>query len=160
MLFRSYDQKVHIENVNGEQLIYLIPYYLSENGVCKQIIKLSQFEFENLNIDIDEEIKYVEEENSIKLAKNQSLAVKEAIENGVVIITGGPGTGKTTTINTIIKIFENNKKEVILAAPTGRAAKRMSETSGREAKTIHRLLEMGYATDSEELQFKIGRAHV
>lgn len=133
----AYDQKVHIENVNGEQLIYLIPYYLSENGVCKQIIKLSQFEFENLNIDIDEEIKYVEEENSIKLAKNQSLAVKEAIENGVVIITGGPGTGKTTTINTIIKIFENNKKEVILAAPTGRAAKRMSETSGREAKTIH-----------------------
>ena len=81
------------------------------------------------------------------------MAVKEAIENGVVIITGGPGTGKTTTINTIIKIFENNKKEVILAAPTGRAAKRMSETSGREAKTIHRLLEMGYATDSEELQF-------
>ena len=149
----AYDQKVHIENVNGEQLIYLIPYYLSENGVCKQIIKLSQFEFENLNIDIDEEIKYVEEENSIKLAKNQSLAVKEAIENGVVIITGGPGTGKTTTINTIIKIFENNKKEVILAAPTGRAAKRISETSGREAKTIHRLLEMGYATDSEELQF-------
>lgn len=149
----AYDQKVHIENVNGEQLIYLIPYYLSENGVCKQIIKLSQFEFENLNIDIDEEIKYVEEENNIKLAKNQSLAVKEAIENGVVIITGGPGTGKTTTINTIIKIFENNKKEVILAAPTGRAAKRMSETSGREAKTIHRLLEMGYATDSEELQF-------
>ena len=79
--------------------------------------------------------------------------MKDAIENGVVIITGGPGTGKTTTINTIIKIFENNKKEVILAAPTGRAAKRMSETSGREAKTIHRLLEMGYATDSEELQF-------
>ena len=143
----AYDQKVHIENVNGEQLIYLIPYYLSENGVCKQIIKLSQFEFENLNIDIDEEIKYVEEENSIKLAKNQSLAVKEAIENGVVIITGGPGTGKTTTINTIIKIFENNKKEVILAAPTGRAAKRMSETSGREAKTIHRLLEMGVSDD-------------
>ena len=74
-------------------------------------------------------------------------------EKGVVIITGGPGTGKTTTINTIIKIFENNKKEVLLAAPTGRAAKRMSETSGKEAKTIHRLLEMGYVTDSEELQF-------
>ena len=59
--FISIWSKVHIENVNGEQLIYLIPYYLLENGVCKQIIKLSQFEFENLNIDIDEEIKYVEE---------------------------------------------------------------------------------------------------
>ena len=89
-----------------------MPYYISENGVCKEIIKLSQYEFEDLNIDIDEEIKYVEKEESIKLAKNQLLAVKEAIENGVVIITGGPGTGKTTTINTIIKIFENNDKKL------------------------------------------------
>ena len=149
----AYDQKVHIEKMNGQELIYLIPYYLSENGVCKQIIKLSQFEFENLNIDIDEEIRKIEQQENIKLAQNQVLAVKEAIESGVVIVTGGPGTGKTTTINTIIKVFENNNKEVILAAPTGRAAKRMSETSNKEAKTIHRLLEMGYATDSEELQF-------
>ena len=149
----AYDQKVHIEKMNGQELIYLIPYYLSENGVCKQIIKLSQFEFENLNINIDEEIRKIEQQENIKLAQNQVLAVKEAIESGVVIVTGGPGTGKTTTINTIIKVFENNNKEVILAAPTGRAAKRMSETSNKEAKTIHRLLEMGYATDSEELQF-------
>ena len=149
----AYDQKVHIEKMNGQELIYLIPYYLSENGVCKQIIKLSQFEFENLNIDIDEEIRKIEQQENIKLAQNQVLAVKEAIESGVVIVTGGPGTGKTTTINTIIKVFENNNKVVILAAPTGRAAKRMSETSNKEAKTIHRLLEMGYATDSEELQF-------
>ena len=149
----AYDQKVHIEKMNGQELIYLIPYYLSENGVCKQIIKLSQFEFENLNIDIDEEIRKIEQQENIKLAQNQVLAVKEAIESGVVIVTGGPGTGKTTTINTIIKVFENNNKEVILAAPTGRAAKRMSETSNKEAKTIHRLLEMGYVTDSEELQF-------
>ncbi|MGL5346715.1 MAG: SF1B family DNA helicase RecD2 [Peptostreptococcaceae bacterium] len=149
----AYDQKVHIEKLNKDELIYLIPYYLSENGVCKQIIKLSQCEFENLNIDIDKEIKRVEKEESIELAQNQYLAVKEAIESGVVIVTGGPGTGKTTTINTIIKVFENNNKEVVLAAPTGRAAKRMSETSNKEARTIHRLLEMGYATDSDELQF-------
>ena len=149
----AYDQKVHIEKLNKDELIYLIPYYLSENGVCKQIIKLSQCEFENLNIDIDKEIKRVEKEESIELARNQYIAVKEAIESGVVIVTGGPGTGKTTTINTIIKVFENNSKDVVLAAPTGRAAKRMSETSNKEAKTIHRLLEMGYATDSDELQF-------
>ncbi|MGL5312545.1 MAG: SF1B family DNA helicase RecD2 [Peptostreptococcaceae bacterium] len=149
----AYDQKIHMEKMNGKELIYLIPYYLSENGVCKQIIKLSQCEFENLNIDIDKEIKKIENREEIKLAQNQVLAVKEAIESGVVIVTGGPGTGKTTTINTIIKVFENNGKEVILAAPTGRAAKRMSETSNKEAKTIHRLLEMGYATDSDELQF-------
>ncbi|CEI74198.1 MULTISPECIES: ATP-dependent RecD-like DNA helicase [Romboutsia] len=149
----AYDQKIHIEKKDNQHLIYLIPYYLSENGVCKQIIKLSQHEFKDLNIDIEEEIRVVEKEEGIKLANNQMLAVKEAIEGGVVIITGGPGTGKTTTINTIIKIFENNNQEVVLAAPTGRAAKRMSETSSKEAKTIHRLLEMGYATDSDELQF-------
>lgn len=149
----AYDQKVHIEKMNGQNLIYLIPYYLSENGVCKQIIKLAQSEFKDLNINIEEEIRLVEKEVGIKLATNQSKAVKEAIENGVVIVTGGPGTGKTTTINTIIKIFENNDQEVVLAAPTGRAAKRMSETSNKEAKTIHRLLEMGFATDSDQLEF-------
>ena len=150
----AYDQKIHIErNLGNAEHIYLIPYYLSENGVCKQIIKLSQSEFKDLNIDIEEEIEKVEEETNIKLAKNQILAVKEAINSGLVVITGGPGTGKTTTINTIIKVFENNNQEVLLAAPTGRAAKRMSETSNKEAKTIHRLLEMGYATDSEELVF-------
>lgn len=148
-----YDQKLHMEKNNENNLIYLIPYYLSENGVCKQIIKLSQAEFKNLNIEIDKEIKHVEKEENINLATNQALAVKEAIESGVVIITGGPGTGKTTTINTIIKILENNNQEVVLAAPTGRAAKRMSETSNKEAKTIHRLLEMGFTTDSDELQF-------
>ncbi|EPZ61235.1 ATPase associated with various cellular activities family protein [[Clostridium] sordellii ATCC 9714] len=136
-----------------EDHIYLIPYYLSENGVCKQIIKLAQSDFKDLNIDVEKEIEKVEEETGIKLANNQALAVKEAIKSGLVVITGGPGTGKTTTINTIIKVFENNEQEVLLAAPTGRAAKRMSETSNKEAKTIHRLLEMGYATDSEELVF-------
>ncbi|MGL5641049.1 MAG: SF1B family DNA helicase RecD2 [Paraclostridium sp.] len=154
ILSLAYDQKIHIERGMGiEDHIYLIPYYLSENGVCKQIIKLSQANFKDLNIDIEKEIEKVENETDIKLAENQALAVKEAINSGLVVITGGPGTGKTTTINTIIKVFENNDQEVILAAPTGRAAKRMSETSNKEAKTIHRLLEMGYATDSEELVF-------
>ena len=150
----AYDQKIHIERgQNNIDNIYLIPYYLSENGVCKQIIKLSQCEFKQLDIDIEKEVEVVEKENNIKLANNQLMAVKEAINGGVVVITGGPGTGKTTTINTIISVFENCGQEVVLAAPTGRAAKRMSETSNKEAKTIHRLLEMGYATDSEEMVF-------
>ena len=149
----AYSQKVHLENNNGEILVYLMMYYICENGVCKEIIKLSQHEIKDLDIDIDEEIKVVEKEDNIKLANNQILAVKEAVNNGVTIITGGPGTGKTTTINTIIKIFENNEQKVVLCAPTGRAAKRMSETSSKEAKTIHRLLEMGFATDSDELVF-------
>lgn len=149
----AYAQKVHLENKNGEILVYLMMYYICENGVCKEIIKLSQHEIKDLHINIDEEIKIVEKEDNINLAKNQIESVKEAINNGVTIITGGPGTGKTTTINTIIKIFENNDQKVVLCAPTGRAAKRMSETSNKEAKTIHRLLEMGFATDSDELIF-------
>mgnify|MGYP000383670757 FL=1 len=149
----AYNQKVHLENKNGEILVYLMMYYICENGVCKEIIKLSQHEIKDLHINIEEEIKIVEKEDNINLAKNQIEAVKEAINNGVTIITGGPGTGKTTTINTIIKIFENNDQKVVLCAPTGRAAKRMSETSNKEAKTIHRLLEMGFATDSDELIF-------
>lgn len=149
----AYNQKVHLENKNGEILVYLMMYYICENGVCKEIVKLSQHETKDLHINIDEEIKIVEKEDEISLANNQILAVKEAINNGVTIITGGPGTGKTTTINTIIKIFENNDQKVVLCAPTGRAAKRMSETSNKEAKTIHRLLEMGFSTDSDELKF-------
>ena len=149
----AYNQKVHLENKDGQILVYLMMYYISENGVCKEIIKLSQHDIKDLHINIDEEIKIVEKEDNISLAKNQIEAVKEAINNGVTIITGGPGTGKTTTINTIIKIFENNDQKVVLCAPTGRAAKRMSETSNKEAKTIHRLLEMGFGSDSEELVF-------
>ena len=149
----AYNQKVHLENKNGEILVYLMMYYICENGVCKEIIKLSQHETKDLHINIEEDIKIVEKEDEISLANNQILAVKEAINNGVTIITGGPGTGKTTTINTIIKVFENNDQKVVLCAPTGRAAKRMSETSNKEAKTIHRLLEMGFATDSDELVF-------
>ncbi|MCC0647690.1 ATP-dependent RecD-like DNA helicase [Clostridioides sp. ZZV15-6598] len=149
-----YNQKIHIEKVNNENLIYLMPYYLSENGVCSQIVKLSQYEFEDLNIDIENEIKILEDDKKIKLAEKQVLAVKESVNSGVLIITGGPGTGKTTTINAIIDIFENNGKSVTLAAPTGRAAKRMSETSNKEAKTIHRLLEMGFSTDDDLTFFK------
>lgn len=149
-----YNQKIHIEKVNNENLIYLMPYYLAENGVCSQIVKLSQYEFEDLKIDIDNEINVLEEDKKIKLAEKQILAVKESVNSGVLIITGGPGTGKTTTINAIIDIFENNGKSVTLAAPTGRAAKRMSETSNKEAKTIHRLLEMGFSTDDNLTFFK------
>lgn len=149
-----YNQKIHIEKVNNENLIYLMPYYLAENGVCSQIVKLSQYEFEDLKIDIDNEINVLEEDKEIKLAEKQILAVKESVNSGVLIITGGPGTGKTTTINAIIDIFENNGKSVTLAAPTGRAAKRMSETSNKEAKTIHRLLEMGFSTDDDLTFFK------
>ena len=136
-------------------LVYLMNYYLAENGVCKKLIELATFDFKkDKKIDIDAEIEAVEKAEGIKLANRQREAVTEALQSGVSVITGGPGTGKTTTINTIIKIFKRKKKEVVLAAPTGRAAKRMSETSNEEAKTIHRLLEMGYSTDDDLVFFK------
>ncbi|KXZ39054.1 exodeoxyribonuclease V alpha subunit [Alkalithermobacter thermoalcaliphilus JW-YL-7 = DSM 7308] len=143
------DNQVQIEKEN----VYLIPYYISENGVCKKIIQLASYEFEDLQIDIDEKINEIEKDENITLAQNQKKAIKEAIKNGVFVLTGGPGTGKTTTINTIIRIFESINMKVVLAAPTGRAAKRMSETTNKQAKTIHRLLEMGYSQDDEELVF-------
>ncbi|WP_099190242.1 SF1B family DNA helicase RecD2 [Tepidibacter mesophilus] len=150
------DQKIQIEKGPIEDNIYLIPYYISENGVCKKLIELSQYEFDDLKLDIDKEISSIEKEDDITLAKNQKEAVTQALQKGVLVVTGGPGTGKTTTINTIIKIFENLKMNIYLAAPTGRAAKRMSETTGKEAKTIHRLLEMGYSSEDEELVFMKG----
>ena len=155
LLDLAYAQKIKLDKFNDELLVYLINYYLAENGVCKKLIELATFDFKkDKKIDVDKEIKDIEENDGIKLAKKQREAVTEALKNGVCVITGGPGTGKTTTINTIIKIFRRQKKEVVLAAPTGRAAKRMSETSNEEAKTIHRLLEMGYSTDDDLIFFK------
>ncbi len=150
------DQKIQIEKGPVEDNIYLIPYYIAENGVCKKLIELSQYEFDDLKLNIEKEISSIEKEDKISLAKNQKEAVHQSLQKGVLVVTGGPGTGKTTTINTIIKIFENLKMNIYLAAPTGRAAKRMSETTGMEAKTIHRLLEMGYSSEDEELVFMKG----
>ena len=91
---------------------------------------------------IEDRIKRIEEQENIELDDIQREAVTKAVRNGLVIITGGPGTGKTTTINTIIKYFELEGLDIRLAAPTGRAAKRMTEACGYEAQTIHRLLEI------------------
>ena len=153
----AYDQKIKLEGTSGNLKVYLINYYLAENTVCKKLIEIASYDFDSeknsYKID-DKTIDIAEKVTGIELANRQREAVKEAINGGVTVITGGPGTGKTTTINTIIKILKDMKKEVVLAAPTGRAAKRMSETTGEEAKTIHRLLEMGYSTDDELVFFK------
>ena len=92
--------------------------------------------------EISAKIKAIETEQDIALDDRQRLAVSEAVNNGLTIITGGPGTGKTTTIRTIIRYFEKEGLDILLAAPTGRAAKRMKEATGCEAKTVHRLLEL------------------
>ena len=118
-----------------------------ELGVTNKIITLFIENFQTINTDVEFEVSTFEKKNNIKFAPSQKEAILGAFENGIEIITGGPGTGKTTIIKCIIEIYENSGMKVLLAAPTGRAAKRMSESTGREAKTIHRLLEMGVSDD-------------
>ncbi|MEW9094432.1 MAG: ATP-dependent RecD-like DNA helicase [Clostridiaceae bacterium] len=151
LIYNAYEGKIKIEECNGEQYVFTIPYYYCELGITKKIITLSLGNFNKLEIDIDKEINEFEENNHIKFAPSQREAIKGALLNGIEIITGGPGTGKTTIINCISQIFEKYGMSVFMAAPTGRAAKRMGEATGKEAKTIHRLLEMGMGEDDEEL---------
>lgn len=127
--------------------IYLSAYYEAEAGAALSLRQLAQAETDLIFDDIDKEIERVERKNNIRLADLQKEAVSRVMEHGLVVITGGPGTGKTTTINCIISLLEQKGLKVELAAPTGRAAKRMTEATGHEAKTIHRLLEYGYTED-------------
>lgn len=126
--------------------VYLSAYHYAEMYIAKKLIELSNHAADHTQ-GLDARIAGIESETGIKLAGLQKMAVHEAMKNGVLVITGGPGTGKTTTINTIIKLLKNENYEIALAAPTGRAAKRMTEATGMEAKTIHRLLEIGFTGD-------------
>ncbi|NSJ92549.1 AAA family ATPase, partial [Coprococcus sp. MSK.21.13] len=135
--------KLRVEIVDGKEYIFSIPYYYCELGVTKNILKLSLYNHKDLDMTVEEEIRNFEDNNNIKFSPSQREAIIGAFLNGVEIITGGPGTGKTTIINCISDIYEKYGYTVCMGAPTGRAAKRMTEATGRDAKTIHRLLEMG-----------------
>lgn len=129
--------------INDREYIYLPEYYKAERYIAARILSTS----ETVNAVppiADLEIDRVENMLSIKFGDLQRSAVRSAVENGLLILTGGPGTGKTTTLNAIIKILEHRDISVVLAAPTGRAAQRMTELTGYEAKTIHRLLEVDW----------------
>lgn len=144
---------VHIIKDENTNLVYYTPFHIAENNVSRKLIELSQVKLKKEDIDIEEKIRDIEKENEISFAEKQVIAMKEAMENGLVVITGGPGTGKTTIINGIIKLCEDMNLSVSLAAPTGRAAKRMTETTGKEAKTIHRLLEYSFLEGDSEMAF-------
>ena len=106
-----------------------------------------------LSADVEKSIEMTEKSTGIFLSDSQKEAVRKSVISGVSVITGGPGTGKTTIINAIINVFKENDFDVAIAAPTGRAAKRITETSGHSASTIHRLLEYYYAEDTEDMKF-------
>ncbi len=143
------DQKIVIEDINETadtfkqnlKAVYLTRFHLCETGIARRLTTLVHANKAIRDIDSDKAIDWVQRRLSITLAENQMKAVVWAIENKVLVITGGPGTGKTTIINAVLKIYARLKSGILLAAPTGRAAKRMSEATGFEAKTIHRLLE-------------------
>ncbi|MDX9916508.1 MAG: ATP-dependent RecD-like DNA helicase [Gudongella sp.] len=137
--------------IDGETVVYYMPYHTAENNVAKAIAELNMLETEDYSESIDKWIRNLENEQGFEFGSKQKDAIKGALENGVIVITGGPGTGKTTIINAIIKLLEKNSLNVVLAAPTGRAAKRMTEATGMEARTVHRLLEISFV--NENLQF-------
>ncbi len=130
-----------IEKIGQDKAVYLKPLYLSEIGVAKGLKELSQTRQKAIRIDIEKAVSWFEARHAITLAPEQRDAISSAIKEKILVITGGPGTGKTTLIRAIIEILEKKGRRINLCAPTGRAAKRMSEATGRHAKTIHRLLE-------------------
>ncbi|MBE5949408.1 MAG: ATP-dependent RecD-like DNA helicase [Lachnospiraceae bacterium] len=147
------DKKIVIKETAEAKVVYAAMYYYMELNTARMLKDLY------VSFKVQEEAVYrrleaIERHGGVELETEQRKAVVAAMQNGLLVITGGPGTGKTTTINTIIRYFEEEDREVVLAAPTGRAAKRMTETTGYEARTIHRLLEMnGSPEENEHAQF-------
>jgi len=143
------DKRIVIEDLNEDieefaennKAVYLAKFHLSETRIATRLKTLVNAPKSIRKIDQDKAIEWVQKQLAITLAERQVEAVKCAVNNKVMVITGGPGTGKTTIINAILKIFSKLSVNIMLAAPTGRAAKRMSEATGHEAKTIHRMLE-------------------
>lgn len=145
------DRKIKLEKINGKEGIFTIPNYYCELGITNRILTLAISNFQDINVDVDHLILQFEKKNDIIFAESQKDAIISAFQNGIEIITGGPGTGKTTIIKCIIEIFETCGLKVLLGAPTGRAAKRMSESTGKEATTIHRMLDMGVFEKEESV---------
>lgn len=142
-------KQIKVVDYDGRSCVYLKAYYSAERYSAEKLDLLDKV-CPQLNMnDIEQFISIVEEENGIKYAKNQRKAIINTLTSGVMILTGGPGTGKTTVVRAVLAMFDHLGMKLVLAAPTGRAAKRMSEATQREAKTIHRLLEMEYTGEKE-----------
>ena len=139
--------EIVIEKRDGVEWIYLYNFYKVEEEIATRIIRLDNSKNMKKIEHIDKALKKVEEKSKIELSEKQKEAIKAINEKNVTIITGGPGTGKTTIIKTIIDLYEEKNKKVILSAPTGRAAKKMTEATDKEASTLHRLLGLGKLDD-------------
>lgn len=138
-----FDRTLIGETFDETEFVFTPQLHLSEMYVSSRIKMLLKFPAEKIK-DIDREIENCEKNDGITYAELQKKAINSALTEGMLVLTGGPGTGKTTTLNAIIKILKDKGKKVLLSAPTGRAAQRMSELTGDEAKTLHRLLEVSW----------------
>lgn len=127
-----------------DKFIWLRPLFLAEAGICRQLARLRSAPCNLRSVDIERALEWVQTKLSIKLAANQQQAVTKSLQEKIQIITGGPGTGKSTITKAILAITEKLTDKIVLAAPTGRAAKRMTEITGKKATTIHSLLEMDF----------------
>ena len=135
------ERKIILKQMEDQTQIYAASFYYMEANTATMLKRLN-VSYDVSDAEIEQQIRGIEKKSGMTLDEHQVTAVKEAVRTGLLVITGGPGTGKTTTINTIIRYFELEGLEIFLAAPTGRAAKRMSETTGFEARTVHRMLEL------------------
>lgn len=159
------DKKLVIKEKDGQKAVYAVSYYYAELNCARMLhdLNVSMGESGGKNDGLlpaeeqklEERIRELEKRERIELDDLQRKAVLESIKNGLLILSGGPGTGKTTTINTMIQYFEEEGQDILLAAPTGRAAKRMTEATGYEAKTIHRLLELGGPGETDYTNTKV-----
>lgn len=149
------DRKIVVKEISGQQCVYASIHYYTEASVARLLTDLD-VKYNNEENAVADRIARIENKLGIELDDIQKKAVNMAAQNGLVVITGGPGTGKTTTINTIIKYFEMEGFDIRLAAPTGRAAKRITETCNYEAQTIHRLLEICGGLNNETQKASAG----
>lgn len=147
--------------IGDTDVCYLCTMYTNESRLARKLTALRHHKskYTMSEEEAEEIIQEIEKENDITLAPEQREAVFSALESGVMVLTGGPGTGKTTTINTIIAVMESLNLDILLAAPTGRAAKRLREVTGRKAQTIHRLLKAVPGDDSEQQTFEFGEGN-
>ena len=145
----SVNEEIVIEKRDDEDWVYLYPFYKAEKNISDRLDILDNCKNVKYIKNFDNQIKKQEDKIAIELSEKQFEALRQVNEHNISIITGGPGTGKTTIIKCLIEIYKSHQKKIVLCAPTGRAAKRMTETTGEEAKTIHRLLEIGKIEDDK-----------
>ncbi len=146
-------KEIAVEARHNDKFVYLHLFYKAEKEIAKRLRDINEAKIKFYDYDIGEAVERAAEFSGITLSDEQREAVAQALTHGAMVITGGPGTGKTTAINCLISALVHAGIKVELAAPTGRAAKRMSEATGHDAQTIHRLLEYGYSGDGEILSF-------